>query len=70
MPTMTKPKKKTEDRHGSGFMTRLPEVYRTQLRKLRARTRRPMTAEIQIALEEHLAKEGLWPPEAEEEAEE
>jgi hypothetical protein len=55
--------KPDEDRHASTFMVRLPEVYRDQLRKLRETTRRPMTTEIQIALEEHLAKSGLWPPE-------
>jgi hypothetical protein len=65
MPLMTK--KKKDDRHGSGFMVRLPEVYRTQLRKLRAINRRPMTAEMQIALEEYLKKFNLWPPAEEEE---
>ena len=50
------------DRHGSAFMVRLPEVYRQQLKKLRETTRRPMTTEIQIALEKHLAESGLWPP--------
>jgi hypothetical protein len=61
MPLMSK-KKDSQDRHGSGFMIRLPEVYRSQLRILRPKTRRPMTTEIQIALEEYLAKFDLWPP--------
>jgi hypothetical protein len=50
------------DRHASSFMVRLPEAYRTQLQQLCAQTRRTMTTEIEIALEEHLAKSGLWPP--------
>jgi hypothetical protein len=50
-------------------MIRLPEVYRAQLRKLKMITRRPMTSDVQIALEEYLAKNGLWPPRADEEAE-
>jgi hypothetical protein len=64
MLSMAKKKKQDQDkdRHGSGFMIRLPEIYRTQLRKLREQMRRPMTSEIQIALEEHLAKFNLWPP--------
>ncbi len=64
MSVMAKNKKQNgRDRHASGFMVRLPEVYRTQLHQLCAQTRRTMTTEIQIALEEHLAKSGLWPPE-------
>ena len=60
---MAKNKKQSgEDRHASGFMVRLPEVFRSQLQLLCAQTRRTMTTEIQIALEEHLAKSGLWPP--------
>jgi hypothetical protein len=55
-------KENGKDRHESGFMVRLPEVYREQLRKLQEKTRRPMTSDIQIALEEYLAKAGLWPP--------
>ncbi len=50
------------DQHASGFLIRLPEIYRTQLRLLREKERRPFTEEVQIALEEHLAKKGLWPP--------
>jgi hypothetical protein len=55
------------DRHRSPFMIRLPPIYQEQLRKLRAITRRPMTTEVQIALEKHLAENKLWPPEAAEE---
>lgn len=72
MPGMARKKKtetpapapggKKQDQHTSGFMVRLPEVYRQQLQTLRARTRRTMTAEVQLALEAYLGKEGLWPP--------
>jgi hypothetical protein len=64
MPLMAKKKPADVDRHRSGFMLRLPEVYRVQLRKLRAQTRRPMTTDIQIALEKYLAEFQLWPPES------
>ena len=57
MSVVAKNKKQNgEDRHTSGFMVRLPEVYRTRLQPLCAQTWRTMTAEIQIALEEHLGK--------------
>jgi hypothetical protein len=60
MPAMATNKKPNGGgRHASGFMVRLPEVYRIQLQQLCAQTRRTMTTEIQIALEEHLAKSGL-----------
>jgi predicted DNA-binding protein len=61
--TMAKKKKQT-DLHLSGFLIRLPEVYRDQLRKLKERTRRPMTEDVKIALEEYLKNHGLWPPSA------
>ncbi len=37
---------------------------RDALDALTEKTRRSLTAEIEIALEEHLRKEGLWPPPA------
>jgi hypothetical protein len=43
-------------------MFRLPAALYEQLVKLKQRDRRPMTVEIQIALEEYLTKKGLWPP--------
>lgn len=48
----------------SSFMIRLPEPFRTQLRLLTARTRRTITAEVQLMLEKRLAEHGLWPPPA------
>jgi hypothetical protein len=62
MLRMKKKEQPQEDRHRSGFMLRLPEIYRTQLKKLREKTRRPMTTDIQIALEKYLADNDLWPP--------
>lgn len=41
---------------------RLPPIYRTQVGKLAEKSRRAPTEEVKIALEEYLAKEGLWPP--------
>ncbi len=56
------PKKRSEDRHASPFMVRLPESFHSLLKEHKRRTRVPMTAAIQLALEEYLAKHGLWPP--------
>jgi hypothetical protein len=58
MASMTKKK----GQHASGFMVRLPENFRTQLRRLQKQMRRPLTTEIQIALEKHLKEFKLWPP--------
>ena len=62
---MNKPKPKKgqrpADRHASGFMVRLPETFRDLLWKLREKNRRPITEEVQIALEKHLKDEGAWP---------
>ena len=58
-------KKKTEppkDQHKSGFMVRLPEPYRAAMMALKAKNKRPMTSEIQIALDKHLKDEGMQPP--------
>jgi hypothetical protein len=63
MLTMKNKKQPSKDQHVSGFMLRLPEIYRTQLRKLRLQSRRPMTTDVQIALEKYLAEFKLWPPE-------
>lgn len=55
-------KQSTNDRHASNFMVRLPEVYRDQLKKLTEESRRSVTEEIKIAVEDHLKKKNLWPP--------
>jgi hypothetical protein len=55
-------RKRTTDKHKSGFLVRLPGLFRPPLAKLRERHRRAITVEVQIALEKHLAAEGVWPP--------
>jgi hypothetical protein len=50
------------DRHGPCFNLRLGRTYHEPLRELARRNRRTMTAEVELALEERLAAEGLWPP--------
>lgn len=53
-----------DSQHLSRFMVRLPEIYRKQLRKLQEKTRRRITEDVKIGLEEYLTKKGLWPPTA------
>ena len=56
-------KKDTKDRHKSGFMVRLPERYRVALLLLKERERRPISSEVQLAIEAHLkAKSIKLPP--------
>lgn len=50
-------KPKPKDQHRSSFMVRLPESYRDRLARLVVRTKRKMTAEVQIALDKHFAEE-------------
>jgi hypothetical protein len=45
----------------------MPADLAAALRTLAGRTKRTLTAEILVALEEHLAKNGVWPPAAGEE---
>jgi predicted DNA-binding protein len=54
---MGKPRSKPKDQHKSSFMVRLPEAYRERLAQLKARTRRPITAEVQLALDKHFRDE-------------
>lgn len=61
---MSAKKKAAKDRHRSGFMVRLPEPYREALAELRRKTRRAITVETQIALDEHLKMNGITPPSA------
>lgn len=55
------PAKKTpvKDKHKSGFLVRLPESYREALNELKRQTRRPITQEVQMALEAHFKAAGL-----------
>jgi predicted transcriptional regulator len=59
MVAMARPKGAKKRR---GVSYRLPEDLLDQLDKLTEKTRRTATAELEIALEAHLAAEGLWPP--------
>jgi hypothetical protein len=53
------------DRHQSGFLVRLPEAFRGPLDELKAKHRRAITTEVQIALEKHFRDEGIkFTPEA------
>lgn len=58
-PAAPKAASKPKDQHKSGFMVRLPESFRAPLDTLKAKNRRPTTAEIQIALERHFQAEGV-----------
>lgn len=60
---MSKKKTGKKDGHRSKFMVRLPESHRPNLNALKKLNRRPITVEIQIALEEHYRKHGLPVPE-------
>jgi hypothetical protein len=53
---------KPKDQHKSGFMVRLPERYRPTFAALYKKHRRPMTVEVQIALEKHAKDEGVTLP--------
>lgn len=61
--------KKKEDETKVPFTMRLPRDLLAAARKSANRNRRPVTTEIEIALERYLNDEGLWsPPETAEEA--
>jgi hypothetical protein len=59
----------TADRHLERRTIALTPAHYAQLTKLAERNRRPVRWEGFIAIEEHLKKEGLWPPPADEETE-
>ena len=58
------PKPKPKDQHKSGFMVRLPDAYRGPMATLKAKNRRPMTTELQMALDKHFKEEGIKPPDS------
>lgn len=45
--------KRSDDRHKSGFMIRLPEAHREPLQTLKAQRRQSITTLVQLALEEY-----------------
>jgi hypothetical protein len=54
--------KKRPDEHKSGFMVRLPEVYRELLKELKAKTDRPITASVRRGVDSELKANGIRPP--------
>lgn len=54
-----KGKSRSQDRHAGGFMLRLPQYLREPVDTLRKRTRRTLTTEIAICVEERLKAEGI-----------
>lgn len=54
-------KKPKKDQHKSGFLVRLPESYRPPLERLKAKNKRPITSEVQLALDKHFKDEDAKP---------
>ena len=44
-----------------GFMVRLPEEYKEVLTEIKSKNRRTITAEVQIAIDMYLKREGYAP---------
>lgn len=61
---MAKGEKRAKDQHKSGFMVRLPEVYRQKLAELRKKTDRPFTASVRRGLDRELKENGIEPPDS------
>jgi len=59
-PKKTQPSKPPQ-RSGKALNVWIDEELRDALDELLGQTRRSLTAEVSIALEEHLKKNGLWP---------
>lgn len=61
------PRLPTKPEHGPrrSRTFRLSEALMERLEALAERNRRPMTTELEIAVEGHLEKNDLWPPETE-----
>src|SRR4051794_35774659 len=56
------PPRKAPQRSGKPLNVWLDAALRDAIDLLLTRTRRTLTTEVSIALEEHLKKAGLWPP--------
>ena len=61
MLTVARPKKSERSPRRSRTY-RLPDDLVEQLETLAERNRRPVTTELEVALEEHLKRNKLWPP--------
>jgi hypothetical protein len=55
---------KPPNRSGVALFVYVPPELRAAIVALAARTRRTLTTEVVIALENHAKKNGLWPPDA------
>jgi hypothetical protein len=66
MSLMTKQRKQGADegprRSGKPLNLWIPVALRDALDAQLARSRRPLTTEVIIALEQYLTTQGLWPP--------
>lgn len=58
----SKPPRKPPQRSGKPLNVWLESELRDALDALLAKSRRSLTAEVSIALEEYLTRQGLWPP--------
>lgn len=56
--------KRKPNRQGVPLHIWIPPALRDAIDALAERNRRPLTNEVVMALEKHLAAEGLWPPES------
>lgn len=53
---------RTEDRHRSGFMVRIPEAYKAGLQEIKAKTGCPFSEAVRRALDAYLKANGIQPP--------
>jgi len=58
---MAAKKTSSRDYHRSGFLVRIPEVYREKLKELKRKTDRPFAASVRRALDDYLGKHGVSP---------
>jgi len=70
MLVMARPKTKKDQHKEKPLFVRLPSSIRAAVKALSKKSRRPVSTEVTIALEEYLSKHGLWPhPATEDDAE-
>ena len=53
---------KSSDQHKSGFMVRLPEVYRELLTQLKKKNERAITVSVRRGVDKELRENGIEPP--------
>ena len=66
-PSVGQPGPTTRQRGGKALNVWIRTELRDALDTLVGRSRRSLTAEVSLALEEYLTQEGLWPPPPEQE---